>query len=102
MKTHRTLPLRRAVAAFCLLAAALVPAVASADSYSFDQLTSDFNAVTLGNPATGDNGNFTASGSASVGCIAAAGNVNVSSYAVGAGATAGCSAGGTNVAPIVA
>jgi choice-of-anchor A domain-containing protein len=101
MKLLHILSSRRVVALYAL-ALVLVPGLASADSYSFGQMTSDFNAVTVGNPATGDNGNFTSSGSATVGCIAASGNVSLGSYSVGQGATAGCSAGGTNVAPIVA
>jgi choice-of-anchor A domain-containing protein/MYXO-CTERM domain-containing protein len=88
--------------AVCAVASGLAPGLASADSYSFNQLTSDFNAVTIGNPATGDNGNFSSHGSDSEGCIAAAGNVDVGSYSVGASASTACRAGGSNVAPIVA
>jgi hypothetical protein len=92
----------RRTLAVCALLSGFAPAVAAADSYSFNQLTSDFNVVTIGNSATGNAGNFTSSGSDTEGCVAAAGNVNVGGYAVGQQASAGCRAGSNNVAAIVA
>jgi choice-of-anchor A domain-containing protein len=101
MKPMRIAFLQRTLAV-CAVAGVLAPGLASADSYTFNQLSSDFNVVTIGNPATGDNGNFTSNGSDTQGCIAAAGNVNIGNYKVGDNASAGCRAGGSNVAPIVA